>query len=159
MGRVTHTAKAHSRVSSRVGIRSRDTRPCPNSCPCLCNSLTWVARPSHTPVCQAILKKPPTDALRPIILDNACILCITTVVGTELVDAYSSDTVIASSSRTEVHDPWAFYLHATLLCQAFTYYKKFPTATSRRSLAYVSIPVWLIILSDHLPIIALPKRY
>ncbi|KAL1105198.1 hypothetical protein V6Z11_D04G116900 [Gossypium hirsutum] len=50
------------------------------------------------------LKKPPTDALRPIIPDNACILCITAAAGTELADAYSSDTVIASSPGKEVHD-------------------------------------------------------
>ncbi|KAL3520805.1 hypothetical protein ACH5RR_018954, partial [Cinchona calisaya] len=47
----------------------------------------------------------PTDALRPIISDNACILCLTTAASTELADAYSPDTVIASSPRKEVHDP------------------------------------------------------
>ncbi|KAL8267731.1 hypothetical protein R6Q59_001529 [Mikania micrantha] len=34
---------------------------------------------------------------RAIIPDNACILCITAAAGTELTDAYSPDTVIASS--------------------------------------------------------------
>ncbi|KAL1143983.1 hypothetical protein V6Z11_A11G198500 [Gossypium hirsutum] len=53
------------------------------------------------------LKKPPTDALRPIIPDSACILCITAAAGTELADAYSPDTVIASSPGKEVHDPVA----------------------------------------------------
>ncbi|GJY15324.1 hypothetical protein Tco_0385746 [Tanacetum coccineum] len=81
------------------------------------------------------LKKPPTDALRPIILDNACILCITAATGTELADAYSPYTVIASSPGKEVYDPWAFYLHATLLRQAFAHCGKFPTVASRRSLA------------------------
>ncbi|KAG6470544.1 hypothetical protein ZIOFF_071617 [Zingiber officinale] len=47
---------------------------------------------------------------RPIILDNACILCLTATAGTKLADAYSSNTVIASCLRKEVHDPWAFYL-------------------------------------------------
>ncbi|CAA6675654.1 unnamed protein product [Spirodela intermedia] len=65
-------------------------------------------------------------ALRPIIPDNACILCLTAAAGTELADAYSSDTVIASSPRKEVHDPWAFYLHAALLRQAFAHCGKFP---------------------------------
>ncbi|KAL2223951.1 UNVERIFIED_CONTAM: hypothetical protein Sindi_3072900 [Sesamum indicum] len=102
------------------------------------------------------LKKPPTDALRPIIPDNACILCLTAAAGTELADAYSPDTVIASSPGKEVHDPWAFYLHAALLRQAFAHCGKFPTAASRRSLGRVSVPVWLIILSDQLLIIALP---
>nr|GMD96876.1 putative cytochrome C biosynthesis protein [Ipomoea batatas] len=104
------------------------------------------------------LKKPPTDALRLIIPDNACILCITAAAGTELADAYSPDTVIASSPGKEVHDPWAFYLHAALLRQAFAHCGKFPTAASRRSLGRVSVPVWLIILSDQLLIIALTKR-
>ncbi|KAG6467794.1 hypothetical protein ZIOFF_074307 (mitochondrion) [Zingiber officinale] len=63
--------------------------------------------------------------------------------------------VIASSPRKEVHDPWAFYLHAALLRQAFAHCGKFPTAASRRSLGPVSVPVWLIILSDQLLIIAL----
>ena len=51
------------------------------------------------------LKKPPTYALRLIIPDNACILCLTAAAGTELADAYSPDTVIASSPGKEVHDP------------------------------------------------------
>ncbi|KAH1091566.1 hypothetical protein J1N35_018823 [Gossypium stocksii] len=62
-----------------------------------------------------------SDALRPIILDNACILCITVAAGTELADAYSPDTIIASSPGKEVQDPWAFYLHAALLRQAFAH--------------------------------------
>ncbi|KAL2224061.1 UNVERIFIED_CONTAM: hypothetical protein Sindi_3047400 [Sesamum indicum] len=64
--------------------------------------------------------------------------------------------VIPSSPGKEVHDPWAFYLHAALLRQAFAHCGKFPTAASRRSLGRVSVPVWLIILSDQLLIIALP---
>ncbi|CAN4125296.1 unnamed protein product [Withania somnifera] len=82
-------------------------------------------------------------------------LYITAAAGTELADAYSPDTVIASSPGKEVHDPWAFYLHAALLRQAFAHCGKFPTAASRRSLGRVSVPVWLIILSDQLLIIAL----
>ncbi|PPE00813.1 hypothetical protein GOBAR_DD02155 [Gossypium barbadense] len=57
------------------------------------------------------LKEPSRDALRPIILDNAYILYITATVGTKLADAYSQDTIIASSPGKEVHNPWAFYLH------------------------------------------------
>ncbi|KAF3779378.1 hypothetical protein EJ110_NYTH41603 [Nymphaea thermarum] len=40
----------------------------------------------------------------PIILDNACILCLTAAAGIELADAYSSYIVIASSLGKEVHD-------------------------------------------------------
>ncbi len=35
----------------------------------------------------------------------------------------------------------------------------FPTAASRRSLGRVSVPVWLIILSDQLAIVALVSHY
>ncbi len=64
--------------------------------------------------------------------------------------AYSSSTVISSSLRKEVYSPEAFVPHAALLRQAFAHCGKFPTATSRRSLGRVSVPVWLIILSDQL---------
>ncbi|KAH1064838.1 hypothetical protein J1N35_029825 [Gossypium stocksii] len=49
-------------------------------------------------------------------------------------------TVIASSPAKEVHDLWAFYLHTTLLRQAFAHCEKFPNAASRRSLGLVSVP-------------------
>ncbi|CAN6453907.1 unnamed protein product [Victoria cruziana] len=49
----------------------------------------------------------------------------------------------------------AFYLHTALLHQAFAHCRKFPTAASCRSLGRVLVPVWLIILSDQLMIIAL----
>ncbi|KAK8985158.1 hypothetical protein V6N11_011997 [Hibiscus sabdariffa] len=78
-----------------------------------------------------------------------------TVLQLELADAYSPDSVIAYSPGKEVHDPWAFYLHAALLRQAFAHCGKFPTSASRRSLGRVSVLVWLIILSDQLLIIAL----
>ena len=50
-------------------------------------------------------------------------------------------------------------LHAALLRQAFAHCARFPTAASRRSLGRVSVPVWLIILSDQLPVVALVSRY
>ena len=105
------------------------------------------------------LGKPPRDALRPIIPDNACIPCITAAAGTELADAYSSDTVRTSSLRKGVYDPQAFLLHAALLRQAFAHCGKFLTAASRRSLGRVSVPVWLIVLSDQLLIIAVVGFY
>nr|GMD81268.1 putative cytochrome C biosynthesis protein [Ipomoea batatas] len=42
-----------------------------------------------------------------------------------------------------------------MLSQVFAQCGKFPTTASRRSLGRVSVPVWLIILSDQLLIIAL----
>ena len=94
-----------------------------------------------------------------MIPDNACILRLTAAAGTELADASSSDTVRTSSLRKGVYNPWAFILHAALLRQAFAHCGKFPTAASRRSLGRVSVPVWLIILSEQLQIVALVGRY
>ena len=64
------------------------------------------------------------------------------------------------SSRSKVlYDPKTFITHAALLRQAFAHCAKFPTAASRRSLDRVSVPVWLIVLSDQLPVVALVGRY
>ncbi len=52
------------------------------------------------------------------------------------------------SHLTELYDPKAFFTHAALLRQGFPHCAKFLTAASRRSLDRVSVPVWLIILSD-----------
>ncbi len=94
-----------------------------------------------------------------MIPDNACILRITAAAGTELADAYCSGTVSSSSLRKEVYNPKAFLPHAVLLRQAFAHCGKFPTAASRRSLGRVSVPVWLLILSDQLLIAALVGFY
>ena len=59
----------------------------------------------------------------------------------------------------EFYNPKAFFTHAALLDQAFAHCPIFPTAASRRSLGRVSVPVWLIILSDQLLIVALVRRY
>ncbi len=64
-----------------------------------------------------------------------------------------------SSLSTEVYDPKAFILHAALLGQAFAHCPIFLTAASRRSLDRISVPVWLIILSDQLLIVALVSHY
>ena len=66
---------------------------------------------------------------------------------------------LCSSLRKGVYDPRAFLLHAVLLRQAFAHCGKFLTAASRRSLDRVSVPVWLIILSDQLLIVALGGHY
>ncbi len=59
----------------------------------------------------------------------------------------------------EVYNPETFLPHAVLLRQAFAHCGKFPTAASRRSLGRVSVPVWLLILSDQLLIVALVVSY
>ena len=58
-----------------------------------------------------------------------------------------------------LYNPKAFFTHAEWLDQGCPHCPKFPTAASRRSLGRVSVPVWLIILSDQLPIVALVGRY
>ena len=64
-----------------------------------------------------------------------------------------------SSLSTELYNPKAFITHAASLRQAFAHCARFPTAASRRSLDRVSVPVWLIILSDQLRVFALVSRY
>ena len=102
-----------------------------------------------------------------MIPNNACPFRITAAAGTELAGASFEGTVWKSRLFTHspsflltgVYNPKAFILHAALLRQAFAHCAKFPTAASRRSLARVSVPVWLIILSDQLPIVALVSLY
>ena len=66
---------------------------------------------------------------------------------------------MASSLLTELYNPKAVFAHAALLRQAFAHCARFPTAASRRSLGRVSVPVWLIVLSDQLRIVALVGHY
>ncbi len=58
-----------------------------------------------------------------------------------------------------LYNPQAFFTHAVLLDQACAHCPIFPTAASRRSLGRVSVPVWLIVLSDQLRIVALVGLY
>ncbi len=60
-----------------------------------------------------------------------------------------------SSLPTGLYNPKAFITHAASLRQTFVHCARFPTAASRRSLDRVSVPVWLIILSDQLPVLGL----
>ena len=53
-----------------------------------------------------------------------------------------------------LYNPKAFFTHAELLDQGCPHCPIFPTAASR-----VSVPVWLIILSDQLEIVALVSLY
>ncbi len=102
-----------------------------------------------------------------MIPNNACTPRITAAAGTELAGASFSGTVSAphylygtgSSHLAELYDPKAFITHAALLRQGFPHCAKFLTAASRRSLDRVSVPVWLIILSDQLTIVALVGHY
>ncbi len=64
-----------------------------------------------------------------------------------------------SSLLTELYDPKAFITHTASLRQGFPHCAIFPTAASRRSLDRISVPVWLTILLDQLPIVALVGHY
>ena len=59
----------------------------------------------------------------------------------------------------ELYNPKAFFTHAALLRQGCPHCAIFLTAASRRSLGRVSVPVWLTILSDQLPIVPLVGHY
>ena len=64
------------------------------------------------------------------------------------------------SFRTkELYNPKAFFTHAEWLDQGCPHCPKFPTAASRRSLGRVSVPVWLVVLSDQLQIVGLVGLY
>ncbi len=64
-----------------------------------------------------------------------------------------------SSLLKVLYNPQAFFTHAALLHQGFPHCAIFPTAAPRRSLGRVSVPVWLIVLSDQLRIVALVSLY
>src|SRR5207247_8833239 len=60
---------------------------------------------------------------------------------------------------TGVYGPKPFIPHAASLHQAFAHCEKFSTAATRRCLDRVSVPAWLVVLSDQLPVLALVGRY
>ncbi len=64
-----------------------------------------------------------------------------------------------SSPLTVVYTPKGFLPHAASLRQSFDHCAIFPTAASRRSLGRISVPMWRIVLSDPLRVIALVSRY
>ena len=68
-------------------------------------------------------------------------------------------TLAFSSLTKAVYNPKAFFPHAAWLDQGCPHCPKFPTAASRRSLDRVSVPVWLVVLSDQLLIVALVGLY
>ncbi len=102
-----------------------------------------------------------------MIPNNACTLRLTAAAGTELAGASFGGTVSStdyspaevSSRLTGLYNPKAFFTHAALLRQGFPHCAIFLTAASRRSLDRISVPVWLINLSDQLTISALVGRY
>ena len=65
----------------------------------------------------------------------------------------------SSSLLKVLYNQKAFFTHAAWLDQGCPHCLRFPTAASRRSLGRVSVPVWLIILSDQLQIVAMVGLY
>ena len=64
-----------------------------------------------------------------------------------------------SSLPKELYNPKAFFIHAAWLRQGCPIRAYSLTAASRRSLGRVSVPVWLVILSDQLEIVGLVSLY
>src|SRR5207247_11367982 len=117
--------------------------------------------------CRRHVGGPPTRPLRPVIPDSDRSLRITAAAGTELAGASFGGTVaqgplfeaLYSFLPTVVYNPKAVIPHAASLRQPCGHCAIFPTAASRRSLGRVSVPMWLAILSDQLPVLALVVRY
>src|SRR4029078_11571396 len=68
-------------------------------------------------------------------------------------------TYAPCSPMTGVYNPKTFILHAASHDLGFPHCQKFSTAAIRRCLGRVSVPVWLVVLSDQLPVKALVSRY
>ena len=64
-----------------------------------------------------------------------------------------------SSPLKGVYNPKAVILHAALLGQACAQCRRFLAAATRRCLGRVAVPVWLIVLTDQLPVTGLVGRY
>ena len=98
-----------------------------------------------------------------MIPNNACTLRITAAAGTKLAGAYSLTNVIIIINKRTLQPITikviftAFFIHAILLDHAIAYCPKFPTAG--KSLGLISVPVWLIILSNQLKIFGLVRFY
>src|SRR5277367_2446288 len=63
------------------------------------------------------------------------------------------------SQMTGVYGPKPVIPHAASLHQGFPHCEKFSTAATRRCLDRVSVPVWLVVLSDQLPVLGLVGHY
>ena len=77
----------------------------------------------------------------------------------EVPSARTLFTLETSSPLTAVYTPKSVIPHAASLGQPFGHCPRFPTAASRRSLDRVSVPMWRVVLSDPLRVVALVSRY
>ncbi len=93
-----------------------------------------------------------------MIPNNACPIRITAAAGTNLAGASSGVTVIIVAPERALQ-PEGLLHSRGMAGSGLRHCPIFLTAASRRSLGRVSVPVWLIILSDQLLIVALVSRY
>ena len=107
---------------------------------------------------------PPAHSLRPVMKNNASPPRITAAAGTRLAGTSSSSTFMIFLDERIL---WSFepkfhklnIIHAILLDQAFAHCPRFLTAASFWRMDRVSVPLWLIILSDQLRIFGLVSHY
>ena len=64
-----------------------------------------------------------------------------------------------SSPPKGVYNPKAVVLHAALLRKACAHCGRFLAAATRRCLGRLAVPVWLIVLTDQLPVTGLVGSY
>ncbi len=64
-----------------------------------------------------------------------------------------------SSPPKGVYNPKAVVLHAALLHRTCVHCGRFLAAATRRCLGRFAVPVWLIVLTDQLPVKGLVGRY
>ena len=98
---------------------------------------------------------PPTYALSPVIPRNARTSRITAAAGTRLAGTFLLHNVMIIFVIKEFYNQKAVVIQVILLDQTFVHCPIFLTAGQIVSLDLVSVPVWLIILSDQLKIVGL----
>ena len=84
--------------------------------------------------------------------NNACPPRITAAAGTELAGTVYCNYVIILFAAITFTTNSAFFGHAPWLDQTFVHCPRFLTAAVRKRLGRVSVPVWLVILSEQLGI-------
>ena len=69
------------------------------------------------------------------------------------------EVLSVSSLPKGAYNPKAVILHAALLHRACAHCGRFLAAATRRCLGRVAVPVWLIVLTDQLPVTGLVGHY
>ena len=101
----------------------------------------------------------PTDPLRPVIPDNARPLRLTAAAGTKLAGAILLSTVIILLNQ-RVLQLESLHHSCSIAGSSFRSLSNIPyCCLIYKSLDLVSVPMWLIILSDQLKIVGLVSHY